>query len=61
MKEQLFLEFGNYEERKRKIEKERIINIENFTDDYNKKKEKINNLKSKSDIGDCIVIDSFPQ
>lgn len=61
MKEQLFLEFGNYEERKRKIEKERIINIENFTDDYNKKKEIINNLKSKSDIRDCIVIDSFPQ
>lgn len=61
MKEQLFLEFGNYEERERKIEKERIMNIENFTDDYNKKKEIINNLKSKSDIGDCIVIDSFPQ
>ena len=61
MKEQLFLEFGNYKERERKIEKERIMNIENFTDDYNKKKEIINNLKSKSDIGGCIVIDSFPQ
>lgn len=55
-----FLEFGNYEERLSKLKEERKMFIEN-SDDYNKRKGIVSNLKNNNDMGNSIIIDSLQQ
>lgn len=55
-----FLEFGNHEERLSRLKEERKMFIEN-SDDYNKRKGIVSNLKNNNDMGNSIIIDSLQQ